>query len=379
MLLRRIASLIKKTVLNLLRLFPINNKKIIISSYYGKGYGDNLKYIVDELLKANCYKIIWIVKNSEIKKSLPKGVKACKFGSFAATFHYITAKIWIDNCRKGFHFKRKNQFYIQTWHGFALKKIEKDATQSLCDDYESFATRDSEQIDLIISCSDFMTKIYKNSFWYSGEVAEFGSPRNDVIINQNPSVIYKVREYFGLSESKKIVLYAPTFRKDLSLEPYSLDYDALIDCCNKRYGGEFVVLIRLHPNISELARDINYDENKINATNYPDMQELLVASDIVISDYSSLMFDFALSQKPCFQFATDINAYKGDRNFYFDLSRLPFSVSTDNTMLHQNILSFDEVQYKKQVDEFFDSVGMIRDGKASVRIAELIKEKTSKK
>ena len=125
--------------------------------------------------------------------------------------------------------------------------------------------------------------------------------------------------------------------------------------------------------MSDINLNVNYDGcNIINANKYPDMQELLCATDIVITDYSSLMFDFALSKKPCFLFATDIERYKNDRNFYFDLIQLPFMVAETNELLVENILSFDESIYKGQLCEFFRNVGMIMDGQASKSVTEVI-------
>ena len=156
-----------------------------------------------------------------------------------------------------------------------------------------------------------------------------------MFISDSGDVKEKVYSFYNLSEETKTVVYAPTFRVDWSLEPYSVDYVRLKKACEERFGGKFVVLVRLHPNIAAKSEElgITYNDEIINATYYPDMQELLCACDIVISDYSSLMFDFALSYKPCFQYATDIDAYKGDRNFYFDLSDMPFPMATSNDEL----------------------------------------------
>lgn len=359
-------------------LLPVQKNKVIASSYYGKGYGDNPKYIVEELLRDSSeYKIVWVVQDKDLVEPLPNGVIPCLKDSIKYIYHITTAKVWIDNCRKSFFYKKKSQFYIQTWHGFALKRIEKDAELALSKSYVSQAKKDSENVDIIISEASMMTRMYKNSFWYSGEVVEWGSPRNDVIIDKvsalkNKSTVY---EYYGINLEKRTILYAPTFRSNKSLEPYALDYVRVIKACQKRFGGSFVFLVRLHPNISKLSGFVEYNSNVLNATPYPDMQELLSAVDVVISDYSSLMFDFALSMKPCFQFAMDIDDYKEDRNFNIPLDELPFTVATDNDEMEKAILSFDEDEYKKSVELFFDSVGMVRDGNSSKKCAELVRSK----
>lgn len=353
--------------------FPIKKGKIVVSSYYGRGYGDNPKYIVEELLKQcpDC-SIIWLVKD-EKTNDLPERVKKCLITSPLAIYHLATAKVWIDNCRKSFMFKKKRQVYIQTWHGFALKRIERDVSEHLSPQYVKQAIKDSKHIDYIVSCSDFMTNIYKKSFWYDGEVVQAGAPRNDIIINGCTEIVRDVKSAFSVPDRKKIVLYAPTFRANGGLEAYGIDYSRLKQSCEQRFGGEFVVIVRLHPNILNKSQELNFDgENIINGSYYSDMQELLVASDVVISDYSSLMFDFALSSKPCFQFATDIEDYKSDRNFYFKMDSLPFSIATNNDELESVISCFDHSLYSEKLEAFWRSVGMNREGNASRLCTKLI-------
>lgn len=374
---RAFVSIIRKMVALIVFFMPIKKKKILVSSYYGRGYGDNLKYIVEEFLSRNIKKlqIVWVVKNKEEARSLPLGVKSCLVYSMKYYYHLSTSKIWIDNCRKAFYYKKKNQYYVQTWHGFALKRIEKDVEHNLSSVYVERAKKDSKAIDVIISCSAFMERIYKNSFWYNGEVVNLGAPRNDIIINKDANIIKKVKLYYSIKEKQKIVLYAPTFRKEQSLSVYSLDFDKLLDCCNRKFGGDFIVLVRLHPNIATLASNIQYGQKIKNATFYPDMQELLLATDVLISDYSSLMFDYALSLKPVFMFATDIDIYKNDRDFYFNLCDLPFNVSVNNEELEHNIMSFNIENYKLNLMNFYEDVGMIIDGQASKKVVDLILKK----
>ncbi len=358
-------------------LLPVKKNKIIVSSYYGRGYGDNPKYIVEQLLLSNKkLKIIWLLKNMDEAKSLPQGVTPCKNNTIRGIYHLATSKIWIDNCRKSFRYKKKNQIYIQTWHGFALKRIEKDVQDHLGKSYVQGAIKDSRNVDLIISDSRFMTQIYNSSFWYEGEVVEWGSPRNDIFWGDCSEYVSKIKNYYGIGIDKKIILYAPTFRCDHSLDAYNLDCRQVCSLFQQRFGDEFVLLIRLHPNIVDKCSNIKFDNNQIiNATFYPDMQELLAGVDVVISDYSSLMFDFALSRKPCFQFATDIEQYKMDRNFYFEIDNLPFPLCRSNSELKDVILSFDIDSYRKGIDAFFVKVGMIEEGNASKNCAKWIIER----
>lgn len=359
------------------KILPIQRNKVLVVSYYGRGYGDNPKYIVEELLRRGGCRILWAVKNEKEKASLPDGVEACLYDSVSYVYHMVTAGVWVDNCRRFFQYKKKGQYYIQTWHGVPLKRIERDVEEHLESGYVQAAIKDSAAIDLLLSDGTYATDIYKNAFWYEGEIAEWGAPRNDIILNGDNAVSQKVREFYGFDAGKKLALYAPTFRADHSIEAYSLDAEGVAKACAARFGGDWAVLCRLHPNVASRSGELfTYDgKTVVDATQYPDMQELLVASDLVISDYSSLMFDFALSLKPCLQFATDIEAYRGDRGFYMPLDGLPFPLCTDNASLKQALTSFSTEDYQKKLKQFYEEAGLIMTGNASVRCADWILEK----
>lgn len=359
------------------RLLPINPRKIVVSNYYGRGFGDNPKAIVQELLRRNAdVEIVWLTNGEHAAGSLPEGVKACPYDSLRRIYELSTAKVWIDNCRKGARFKKPGQIYLQTWHGFALKRIERDVADKLPDDYPAYAERDSAQTDLIVSCSRFMTEIYRKSFWYNGEILEFGAPRNDLLCSDADRPDQKVRSALGIPDSRRIVLYAPTFRADGSLDAYNLDYARLCKSCEERFGGRFTAAIRLHPNVAKSAGALHYDgEITFNASPYEDMQELLAAADVIITDYSSLMFDFCLTRRPCFQFAIDIEQYRADRNFYFPLDALPFPLATSNDELAEKIAAFDEAEYASKIDGFIREVGLCVDGRGSERCADWILDK----
>lgn len=359
---------------------PVKKNKIVVTSFYGRGYSDNPKAIVDELLTRGAdLDIVWLAKNPA-KAGVPKGVRVVEYDTMAAIRELCTARVWVDNCRKGARHKKAGQYYMQTWHGFALKRIERDVADKLNTpenaSYATYAQRDSAQCDVIISDSTFMTGIYQKSFWYDGAVEQFGSPRNDILVNPPKDAKPKVQRALHLPEDCRIVMYAPTFRADGSLDAYNLDYAAVCAACEKRFGGKWVMLVRLHPHVMQLAKDLEFD-NKMtfDATAFDDMQLLLSACDAVITDYSSLMFDFALTRRPCFQYATDIDAYKNDRNFYFPIDETPFPLAKSNEEMVQCIASFDDAAYQRDRDAFYQRMGFNLDGKASARCADWILEK----
>jgi CDP-glycerol glycerophosphotransferase len=360
----------------LLRIIPISNKKIVITNYYGKGYGDNGKYIVEELIgkDVDC-DLVWLL-NPNIVCEFPDGIRIVRHGSLKARYEEVTAKVWIDNCRKPSYVrKRKGQYYIQTWHGgIAMKQIEKDAQLKLSSSYIDNAKNDSSIADLFISNSIFCSNMYRSAFWYDGEILECGSPRCDILINNKNDNSKKVRKHFNINRNMRLLIYAPTFRADYNTKFNDINFELLVDTVKKRFGGEWVILVRLHPNISNKSGFIKYNSTIINATDYDDMYELLAGSDILITDYSSTMFEFSFALKPVFLYATDIDDYIKDRNFYFDIHSLPYPLAENNKQLFELIDKFDSSIYLKGLNRFLSKLEIKEKGNASFHVVEKIKQ-----
>ena len=358
------------------RLFPVEKNKITISNYYGRGYGDNAKYIADKLLETEQkLRIIWLVKNDEEKATLPEGVEACTDGTIKSVYHLLTSGIWIDNCRKDFiMLKSRKQFYIQTWHGGgAQKRCEADVLNKLSSSYVKSARGDSKNIDLMISESRFMTELYHRAFWYDGPVYECGYPRYDIMLNHEEKLLEKVYAYFHIERCKDLVLYAPTFRADHSFKAYDIDFERLRNSLKKRFGKEFVVLVHLHPNVANIEGGIHYDGTTvINSTFYPDTQELVAASSILIGDYSSINYDFSLMRRPVFRYVTDLEEYRNDRDLYFPFDEYPYPYVQSNDELETLILNFDNEEYLKNLNAFFSTLGSVIEPDASQKIVDLI-------
>ncbi|MGM9640490.1 MAG: CDP-glycerol glycerophosphotransferase family protein [Faecousia sp.] len=356
-------------------LLPVAKNKIVFCSYYGRGYSDSPKAIAQALLDSGKnLRLQWLVKDDREAQSLPPSIEPVIYDSLHRIYTLSTARVWVDNCRKYERFKRKNQFYLQTWHGFALKRIEADVADVLEPEYIRGCKQDSRQCDLVVSGSAFMTGLYRNVFWYDGEVAEFGTPRNDIFFTPQPQTRQKVLDCFGLSRERKLVLYAPTFRADHSVDAYRLEARGLLEACRSRFGGQWSLLARLHPNVASQSGSLfAYDgEQVLDATLYPDMQELLCACDLLVTDYSSCMFDFALSGKPCLRFALDIEAYRQDRGFYFPLDEVPFPLADSNEALQNAVMNFDQAAYEARWQDFARANGFREDGHASQRCAQWI-------
>lgn len=361
---------------------PIKKNKITISNYYGKGYGDNGKYIAEEIIRRGLdYDIVWLLKKDfyDVSK-FPRTVRKVKYGSVRGLYELATSKVWIDNCRKLFHPpKRKKQFYIQTWHGgIGVKYQEKEAENKLSKSYVNFGKNDSKMADLFISNSTWCTENYRNSFWYEGNIEEIGSPRNDVLLIKNneikESIVADVKKKLKIEEDFKIVLYAPTFRNDSGLSSYDLEYDKLLEKLSEKFTGDWVVIVRLHPNISQKGSHLVYNDRIINGTDYQDLQELLLASDVYITDFSSPMFEFILTRKPIFLYCNDYDEYVEERGFKIDARQIGFSFATTKTELYENIENFDNSNYQKTVDRVLHTYGYKEQGNASELLVNIIKD-----
>jgi len=362
------------TLYYIFRLFPIQKNKIFIQNFNGKGYGDNPKYIAEEIIRRGFDLVLVWAARPELSKDLPKGIRIVPYKSIRAIYEEVTAKIWIDDCRKQLYVrKRKAQYYIQTWHGTVnLKKIEKDAEQKLSAYYVKQAKHDSTLADLFISDSKFSSQLYRSAFWYNGDILECGSPRDDIFINKNQKIKDKVKEYFNIADNTKIILYAPTFRDNFNVDVYNIDYELILNGLREKTNEPWLFLIRMHPSISEKSKYFKYNEVILNASNYSDMQELLFASDMLITDYSNCMFGCILMNKPVFLYITDYEQYKNERDCYFDLLSLPFPFAVNNGDLLRNMLNFDDARYLNLLESFFQKIGIFRDGNASKKVVDRI-------
>lgn len=371
-----------------IRLFcPIKQDTVACWAYDFKQYSCNPRYLTEYLLENNPeLDIYWIFRGNPDLKDVDKRIKCVKFRSWEYYKLINTAEFLITNCRTDsyrFHwFKRAEQKYIMLWHGgIALKKIEKDAEDTLGLSYLMKAKKDSKLCDLMVSGCDFQTNLLKNSFWYNGEILEKGIPRCDIFFKTDkfPEMRRRICEKYSVPQGNKIVLYAPTFRRNKSLSPYSIDWKSALPELRKLYGGsDITVFLRLHPNMIKTdVSPLMTDPAIIDVTRYHDMQELLCISDMLITDYSSSMFDMSMLKKPCILYATDIEAY--DRGYYFKFTEMPYPVARSNEEFVQIIKDFDMAGYESRVEDFMrNTIGLFEDGNASRSIAEWITEHRQK-
>ena len=376
----RIKKLRHRAYIEYFRRLPIENNKVICWSNNMKSYGCNPKYLTEYLLKhfPGKYDIVWVFnEETPVPDELPDGVRTVRYFSIDYLRELHTAKIIVTNARMAewlCFYKRKEQFYIQTWHSsLRLKKIEGDADMS--ESYIKSAQKDSEKIDLLISGCRFSTEIFKRAFWYNGKIFECGTPRCDVFFENSSEAERFVREKYRIDENIKIALYAPTFRKNFAADDYGIDYSSVKAALERRFGKEFCLIYRFHPNVigQKKKQDIPW---LIDGTGYHDMQQLLAASDVLITDYSSCMFDAVIAGKLCFLYTPDIDEYtNNERGLYFDIDKLPFFASRSNDGLCRGINEFDLKRYNDGISSFLKQTGSFEDGNACRRISDVIREK----
>lgn len=375
-------KIVKCILKNLFWLFPVQNKKIVFDSFLGNGYGDNPKYIADEILrqKLNC-KLVWLKNTSTV---IPDRIKAVSYYSIRFYYELATARIIIINYKGGitqFIKKKKKQFLLQTWHGdFGPKYVEKEIEDLLPTSYINASKADSKITNAVISGNSFFSKILQEFFWLPDncEILEYGIPRNDIYF-KGEDVKNQLKQKYGFSMKDRILLYAPTFRDDLDITCYNINFEKLKMVLCSLENENWKIIIRLHPNIAKESDIFVYDSDIINGTNFSDSQELCMISDCLITDYSSIMSDFMLTNKPVFLYTPDLEKYtsqksgRGLRDIFY---KLPFALCRSQEELESNIENFDEGDYLAKLKVFMKNYyNSFDDGKASERVVNYIATK----
>lgn len=359
-------------------LLPLKNK-VVATTMRGRKYADNPRYILEKIHRLYPrLDMVWL-KNSRYDYQLPSYIREVSYTSFIAKIYELaTAKVWINSHRiEGYYRKRKKQLFIETWHGgLAIKKLELDLPRIKKSKWELREIRAMcDLADVFVSNSDFLSSIYRNAMGYKGDILKCGYPRNDVFFVDNTKVIENVKTLFGLN-GKKCCLYAPTFRDDyehnglFDSSLFDIDVPRIKETLNMRFGGEWEVLIKWHPILTLYIKKQHITiPEAIDATEYQNMQELLLTADVVISDYSSCLFDAALREIPCFTYAKDFDRYREGRGVYFEMEELPFPYARNNDELISNILLFNHNDYIERWKQFAKRTGLHETGHATEDIA----------
>lgn len=362
------------------RLQKINKNKIVFSSFNGKSYGDSPAVISEYILSHNFdYDIVWLL-NKGTEPQLPKNVRRVDNDTLAAMKELSTAGFWIDSHLKfWWQRKRKGQVYIQTFHGcIALKKVDADMSGKIDVKAINRDKYNASIVDYYISNSEFCDNMYRSALLYRGKILRIGCPRNDLFFLNDNCIRKTVKEKLGISSDKKVLLYAPTFRDDGRTDVYNINFSKVLNalCSSSTWGNnQWCIVVRLHPILADKAEILkNMESDIIDATSYHNMQELELVSDIIISDYSSCIFDAVIMNKVGMLYASDYSLYTQERGMYWNYFDLPFPVSQTNDELCDIIYSFDMNSYNQKMYQFKEKINLVDDGNATERLCNIILE-----
>ena len=332
-------------------IFPINKKKVLFSSFDGRKISCNPKYIY-EYLKENKYdlKYIWEYNGK-------KGKNYVSHNSLRFIFAVMTSKYIIINDGISPVFPlRKRQVVVNTWHGSgAYKRVGKFVDEKINGTSIKRQRLCNKQISFYLSgCQIFSTVMAESLEYPIEKFIPTGMPRNSILFKQND--VCAIKNKYGFDKDVKICLYAPTFRGETSFsgeEDFSkIDFNSILKSLEKRFGGNWVIALRCH-----YSRNTTCCKQFIDLTSVEDMQELLIISDVLISDYSSCIWDYSFTYKPCFLFCYDLSRYKDERNFYIPIHEWGFPVSTNLDELKLSIENFDADDYVTKMNNHHTKLG----------------------
>ena len=365
---------------------PINKKRVMFESFLGRNVSGNPKYLYEQMIKDgldNKYDLIWILNN--IDEPINGSGKKVKRKTLKYYYYMATSKYWIFNCRQADEIiKRKENIYLQTWHGTPLKKLAMDmdnvnmAGQTDINEYKEKFYNNSRRWDYLLIQNDYSREIFKKAFAFNKTILN-GYPANDILYTENnKESIDKIKDKLNIPKNKKIILYAPTWRDDNFYKKghYRMNIELDLDKMQKELGNEYIILLRMHYLITN---NINIEKYKGFVYDYSqgyDIQELYLVSDILITDYSSVMFDYSNLNRPIIFFTYDIEQYRDAlRGFYFDFEEeAPGPLVVDTEGVIECLKSIDDInkQYKNKKEKFYNKFCHIDDGNKAKEILDAI-------
>ncbi len=319
--------------------FQTDTKLVVFESFQGKSYSCSPKAIYEYMISCpdfSDYKYVWVFRDITAHGEFPENTRLVKFDSEEAMDAYAQAGTWIVNSRlREFFNPRSDQKYIQCWHGTPFKKIGCDVTcagnaTSTVEEIHSEYKNDALKIHKFISPGKYTTEKLISAFdlkscGRENRIIQQGYPRNDSLFNSFEKKVEKIKAALKIPDNKKVVLYCPTYRDNqydgegYSLKP-GIDFKSLYD----KFGGDMVILFRAHYFIADKFDFKEYNDFVLNVSEYDDINDLFLASDILVTDYSSVFFDYANLVRPMIFYLYDFEEYKNNmRDFYFGTAMLP--------------------------------------------------------
>ena len=389
---RKVYSSVKSVNYNrIAKTTPIDPKLIMFEVFMGRQYSCNPKAIYEYITRDSRfddYRLVWAFRDVEKAKKIPElsraeivKMKSKEYFKTCAEAAFIITNSNLDNRIS----KQPGQTFIQTWHGTPLKKLRCDieaesgnANNSL-EEIKYRNDVDMIRYDYFISPSEFCTEKFTSAFNLKelGKekiIIETGYPRNDILINYKPERINEIKYKYGIDPDKKIILYAPTFR-DNRHDGSGYVYDTHLDFDKLRYelGQDYIILFRAHYFVANQFNFEKYNGFVYDMSRLDDINELYLISDLLITDYSSVFFDYANLERPILFYMYDLEEYANEiRGFYFDLNILPGPIVKDEDNLILEIKRLENWEKDEKYNSFNKRFNYLDDGRASRRVSEYI-------
>lgn len=382
---QKIITFVLTFVFNAFKMLPIKKGIYIFESQYGGRFDDNPKAIYDYLKEQNDSKnqLFWSIRYRDRNIVEEENVKILYRFSLRWLYYMARAEFWIFNARMPQWLpKRKETKYVQTWHGTPLKKLALDMDTfgmpgSSLENYKKNFLAETQKWDYLVAPNPYSKKIFKSCFAFEKTFIDSGYPRNDVLYQKNnPEDIKAIKKRLGLPLDKKVILYAPTWRDDYYIFQgkykfyVPFDINQLIDVI----GNDAVFIFRAHYLVAESLDEFSTHPNLFNFSTNVDISDLCLVSDLLVTDYSSVFFDYANLKRPMLFYAYDYEHYRDNlRGFYFDLEKdAPGPFVREESMFFEEIKTFikDAESYKsnRKLEKFYNEFCLWEDGKAAESI-----------
>ena len=352
----------------------VQDNKILLYPTHSK-YCDDIRYLCKYILQyCREWEVIWVKRRENEKigiKSRQLKLVLEKTPDFYKAIY--SAKIIVDDginiIREDIKMHAEQKVYKILKGSLGIKDIRQHAAS------HRKAVKSAKLVSYCISNSSFETEVYQGSFWKGKAILEIGHPRNDILLaeEQEKAVLKrKVRRHYKIPEDNKIVLYAPTYREKsmISDQREYLDFNMLRGALANRFGGEFSIILRTHCKDRGKWPEIEKAPGIINANNYMEITELMIAADVGITDYSSWIFDFLLLEKPGFIYAPDAAVYQKRRGLYYPLEETPFPIAMNGEDMKKNILEFQEEEFIKKAKCFLKQKQCVENGNSCKALVE---------
>lgn len=368
--LRQVMLLYKRCLYEIAKILEKPDERtVIFEAFQGRSVACNPKALYEEMKSNEKYKeytLIWSLRNTDRKDLKAENTTVVKFESFSYYRALAKAKYWIFNSNtRPFLKPREGQVFVQTWHGTPFKKIGCDVEKTgnamtKFSKINQIYTEESKKISYMISPSEYCTEKFISAFCMKEagkeeRVLTTGYPRNDFLFKKTKKDCRDLKKAFNILEDKKVILYAPTFRDDKysAAEGFQLENYIDFSMARRVLGENYVILFRAHYFISQQLDVREYEGFVYDVSKVEDINTLYIISDMLITDYSSVFFDYANLKRPILFFMADYDKYKNHlRDFYFDIEQLPGPVVRRQEELFEYIKEFSgafivDEKYKK--------------------------------